>query len=109
MRIEESIVMGAQILKWPHSHFNAKPLRPPRKRVSLNAERTIRLFRGKHRGPNVTNVLRHGAIVLATAVTLLAALAICTATFIVVLKYATNEANRTFYEMKYSQLPSTER
>lgn len=101
--------MGAQILKWSNPHFNSKPLRPRRIAVFLDAERTLCPFCGERRAPSVTNTLKHGAVVFAMVITLLAALALFTGIFIAALKYAANEANRTFYEMNYSHVPPTER
>jgi hypothetical protein len=101
--------MGAQILKMNHLHpkFD-QPKIAPRPAVR-KADKAICPVCGGHRGLSVTNTLKHGAVVLCMAMTLLAALALFSGIFFAGLKYAANEVTRTLYEMNHSPVPPTKR
>lgn len=101
--------MGAQILRIEHLRSNLDQPTIAHCAAISKPDKTICPVCSEHRGPSVTNTLKHGAVVLGMVITLLAALALFTGIFIAALKYAANEANRTFYEMNYSHVLPPER
>lgn len=101
--------MGAQILRISHLHPKSDQSKIAPRRAISKGDKAICPICGEHRGPSVTNTLKHGAVVLGMVITLLAALALFTGIFLAALKYAANETTRTFYEMNYSQVPPNAR
>jgi hypothetical protein len=93
--------MGAQISRMLHLHSDLDQPKIAPRPAERKADKAICPVYSGHRGPSVMNTLKHAAVVVGMVMTLLAALALFTGIFVVALKYAANEANQTFYEMKY--------